>query len=144
MHTIAFTGPTKLSREQEEYVRREVGWVAANSDPVRYVSGAAFGVDTVAILAAWEAAHRKAEFYLTVPDRWHNESLVSFGREQGWTIEYVPGGYMPRNDRTVELADELHAFPETPVPVLRSGTWATIRRAERKGIPVHFLPLTHA
>lgn len=109
----------------------------------RFVSGAAIGVDTVAILAAWEYLVR-AEYYLIVPDRWHNGALVNFGRENGWTIEYVPGGYMPRNDRTIELADELHAFPETPVPVLRSGTWATIRRAERKGIPVVYHPLTGA
>lgn len=66
-----------------------------------------------------------------------------FGRQQGWTLIYVEGGYMRRNDKTVELATELHAFPQTPVPVLRSGTWATVRRAERKPIPVFFLPLTH-
>jgi hypothetical protein len=139
MHTIAFTGPTELSRLEEKYVRSQVAGLRAD----RFVSGAATGVDTVAIMAAWEYLNR-SEFYLTVPDRWHNGGLVNYARMEGWTIEYVPGGYMPRNDRTVELADELHAFPETPVPVLRSGTWATIRRAERKGIPVIFHPLTHA
>src|ERR1044072_4420894 len=141
MHTIAFTGPTELSPLQEAYVRRSVAGLRAD----RFVSGCAYGVDTQSMLSLWQEFLVPAEYVLTIPKgNWHNAGLAYLGAANGWTLEYINGGYMARNSRTVELADELHAFPETPVPVLRSGTWATIRRAERKGIAVIYHPLNHA
>ena len=50
-------------------------------------------------------------------------------------------GYMKRNDLTVSLIGELLAFPRTSEEERRSGTWAAIRRARKKRIPVHFFPL---
>ena len=138
MTTIAVTGPTKLSQVQAIYVHRKVQELRAD----RFVSGCAYGVDTQAILEAWES-HEGAQFTLTIPKgEWHNKALAEFGASVGWDIEYIDGGYMARNDRTIELTDVLIAFPETPDEVLRSGTWATVRRAQRKGIPFTIYPLS--
>lgn len=59
------------------------------------------------------------------------------------SIEYMPmfTSYMQRNDRIVELSDILIAFPKAETEELRSGTWATIRRARKKGIPVFIHPV---
>lgn len=139
MTTIAFSGPTELSQAQAIYVRRKAFELRAD----RFVSGCAYGVDTQAILGAWSGNSPDQAVTLTVPKgKWHNKALAEFGASIGWDIEYIDGGYMARNDRTIELADVLIAFPETPDEVLRSGTWATVRRAQRKGIPFTIYPLS--
>jgi hypothetical protein len=56
----------------------------------------------------------------------------------------IPGGYMKRNDVLVAHADVLLAFPKTPQEELRSGTWATIRRARKAGVEVRLFPLSEA
>lgn len=43
---------------------------------------------------------------------------------------------MRRNQQVVDAVDLLIACPHGFVEVLRSGTWATVRRARKKGIPV--------
>jgi len=59
------------------------------------------------------------------------------------TIELMPAGtsFMQRNDRIIELAHVLTAFPKTEREELRSGTWATIRRGRKKCIPVDIIPV---
>ncbi len=53
-------------------------------------------------------------------------------------VEYMPEGstYKDRNQRIVDVSDEVYGFPEYPEnhpKSLRSGTWQTIRMARRKG-----------
>lgn len=67
----------------------------------------------------------------------YNHGTHSLGK----VIE-VPGGYMVRNDAIVAHSDVLLAFPQTCTEVLRSGTWATIRRARKAGVEVHLFPLS--
>jgi hypothetical protein len=125
---------------EEAYIRRQIAGLRAD----RFVSGCAYGADTVAMLEAWQFLNCP-EYVLTIPvGKKYNAGLEYFGERNGWTLEYIKGGYMARNDRTIELATELHAFPATPDEILRSGTWATIRRAKRKGIPVCIHPLCDA
>jgi hypothetical protein len=55
-----------------------------------------------------------------------------------------PDGYKRRNQRIIDLADRLIAFPSYPEAhpeSRRSGTWQTIRMAQRKGIPVDWFAL---
>jgi hypothetical protein len=119
--------------------------------PKEFVTGACWGVDTHAArlgLALWKnGAHR-----IVVPNAAHNEELVSefevlenaAGRGQpSVTIERMPAGtgYMERNDRLVALADILLAFPSTRYEVVRSGTWATVRRARKAGVSIMVTPL---
>jgi hypothetical protein len=57
-------------------------------------------------------------------------------------VEMPPGtDYMDRDDELIRRSDELMAFPNR-TRTLRSGTWATVRRAEGKGIPWRAVLLT--
>ena len=99
------------------------------------VSGAAYGVDSQC--ARW-ALVQKIPVTLTIPvGRWHNRALANGEPD----VVLVEGGYMARNDETIRRSDVLIAFPETPHEETRSGTWATVRRARKKGIPIYFFPL---
>jgi predicted Rossmann fold nucleotide-binding protein DprA/Smf involved in DNA uptake len=44
-----------------------------------------------------------------------------------------PADPLERNRRMVNLCDQLFACPKEPTEVIRSGTWATIRYARKKG-----------
>jgi hypothetical protein len=79
----------------------------------------------------------------TGPDRWAEEAAVARGlktlifppdltdaRSQG----VITRRYHARNQQIVDAADEVFAFVS---PDRRGGTEDTIRRAERRGIPVH-------
>lgn len=63
---------------------------------------------------------------------------------QNWiqNIKVHPAGADPlrRNRDIVAACDILIAAPETDKEELRSGTWATVRYARAKGIPVVMLP----
>ena len=48
--------------------------------------------------------------------------------------------YLKRNKKIVDFCDELIACPNTTREELRSGTWATIRNARKKGKIVHIFP----
>jgi hypothetical protein len=51
-------------------------------------------------------------------------------------LELVPRDYQARNRDIVDAADVLLAAPRGGGETLRSGTWATIRRARVRGIPI--------
>ena len=110
---VAFSGELELSEAEVAMVRRRL---AAFERAEFYVSGAAFGVDTVAALAAMDlfpdACHR-----VYVPAAWHNEEAVAELGRRGAEVIEVPasgsraGSYMARNDRMVADCDVLLAFP---------------------------------
>lgn len=50
-----------------------------------------------------------------------------------------PRPYLQRNQDIVNSSHALIACPKEYVGVLRSGTWATVRRAMKKGIPVYLV-----
>lgn len=108
-----------------------------------FTTGGAYGIDTIAAKEAMKV-HPNALHRLCVPAAPFNRSISgSFS-----IIEYVPAGksvsdtYMARNDRIVAYSDVLLAWPLTAVEELRSGTWATIRRARKQGKEVRIYPLT--
>lgn len=51
-------------------------------------------------------------------------------------VMYEPKPYMARNQDIVDASNVLIATPHGP-EVMHSGTWATIRRARKKGIPIY-------
>jgi hypothetical protein len=55
------------------------------------------------------------------------------------SIVYQPRAPLERNSDIVNQVEMLFACPETKLEELRSGTWATVRRAKRKGIRVIFI-----
>ena len=141
MESISFSGPTEVNALEEAYIAKVVHDLEADE----FNSGGAFGVDSKAALYAW-AFHREAKHRLIVPKGcWHNEKLVEIlSKHPSITVEYVEGGYMRRNDRLVEACTRLVALPRTSREELRSGTWATIRRARKAGVPVDIYPLSDA
>ena len=123
------------------------------SDPTEFTTGGAVGIDSWACAIALKifggTLHR-----LVIPAAPYNEETVAQFIEKGPNlggriIEFmprVPGKranyhYMARNDRLVEYADVLLAFPLTEEEEVRSGTWATVRRARKVGIPVEIYPV---
>lgn len=133
MRAIAFTGEVELTRPQVSTVRCGVQHLAPAD---LYISGAAFGVDTVAGLTAIEL-HPHAEHRVYVPAAWHNAEGVEQLHQRGAVVIEVDqagsvgASYMARNDRMVAECTELVGFPYTAQEEVRSGTWATIRRARK-------------
>lgn len=58
------------------------------------------------------------------------------------SFEAMPDGsdYMDRNQRIVDISIDLTAFPRTHREE-RSGTWSTVWRARKKGIPIIIIPI---
>jgi hypothetical protein len=55
------------------------------------------------------------------------------------TVKYVTKSPLERNREIVDSVDELIAVPKTEREQLRSGTWATIRYAKKKGVPIKII-----
>ena len=53
-------------------------------------------------------------------------------------VNYNAAPYLKRNRHIVSMSDALLATPHGPEEV-RSGTWATIRYARKKGIPIYII-----
>jgi hypothetical protein len=139
----AFTGPSKLTREQELTVVKELDIVSDKYDVWR--SGCAFGVDTIVAHQA-DLDGRKIELY--VPAAGHNEALIDELEHERQIIE-CPAGLNPyrvRNETMVggwtrgtllhyPKADLLVAFLKSAT-FYRSGEWMTVNIAKRLGVPI--------
>jgi hypothetical protein len=146
MRAIAFTGPVDIT-DVEAYAVRCVLERVAPADA--YISGAVFGVDTAAALAAIDL-YPEAEHRVYVPAAWHNADVVTQLRRRGAVVFDVDcasstaASYMARNDLMVADCTALVGFPYTLTEELRSGTWATIRRARRAHRGIRLFPLREA
>jgi hypothetical protein len=140
---MAFTGPTEITAA-EGYLLCCALERLAPADV--YISGAAFGVETVCALAAMEL-YPDAQHRVYVPAAPHNRGALALLRARGAVILLAPSGgseaasYIARDDWMLADCTALTGFPYTPVEELRSGSWATIRRARKAGRDVRLLPL---
>lgn len=80
-----------------------------------------------------------------LPAGWQGSRWIVNG-DYNTEVEEMPNGtsLLDRDQRVVDEVQGLIAFPmhaEDHVESRRSGTWATIRMARRKGIPIVVLPL---
>jgi predicted Rossmann-fold nucleotide-binding protein len=108
-----------------------------------FVTGAAPGVDTLCHYLAY-AWRREAEHTLIVPNGKHNKDVVFFAMAMDIEVIAMPEGtdHLDRNSKMIGMADALLAFPGGSTELFRgSGTWSTIRRARKKGIPIYSYPL---
>lgn len=143
MRAMAFTGPTEITPVEAYAVCCGVERLAPADV---YISGAAHGVDTVCALAAMDL-YPDAEHRVYVPAAPHNRELVALLRARGAVVLLAPAersnaaSYMARNDWMVADCTALTGFPYTLCEELRSGTWATIRRARKAGRGVRLFPL---
>lgn len=137
---VTFTGPHKLKNRAST---REIITQALSElgDPDELRSGAAPGVDTIAFYASFARWGATAQHVFVPAGLMYNQDLVSLAKSEGCEITRVEGGYLKRDDAMVKGADLLIAFPNSMREELRSGTWATIRRAWKRGVPVRYLPL---
>lgn len=146
MRALAFTGPVEIT-DAEAHAVHEVLQRLEPADV--YISGAAYGVDTAAALAAMEL-YPAAEHRVYVPAAWHNAAAVEELRDRGATVVEVDrahstaASYMARNDLMVADCTALVGFPYTLTEELRSGTWATIRRARCASRGIRLFPLRDA
>ena len=117
-----------------------IGGIREHSDRGDQITqGGCIGADAIAMIVARLVFDRPIHTVLPAD---HSKVFAGW-RRYTTTWEQMPDGtsYMDRNDRLVEQIDKLIAFPMEATEVLRSGTWSTIRRARRKGIPVIIVPL---
>lgn len=132
----AVTGPRELSVDHGfAYSLVRYVFEAAVAHNVTEISnGCQYGVDTVCAHVAHAMFDERGVVLRGVVPKGmrHNTDALSFCNE----VEEVEGGYLARNERLIEHADVLVAFPYSISEELRSGTWATVRRARKKRIPV--------
>ena len=64
-------------------------------------------------------------------------SVVPMMHESSHGHVFPPAPYMTRNRAIVDACDVLIATPNSTSEAIRSGTWATVRYARIRGVPVH-------
>lgn len=160
---IAITGPSEPKNPL--WTRRIIeGVLKELKDVTEFRTGAAYGVDTDAYhLGLAEFPHASHVVCFPKGERSNQAVPAHACMQDGVRVLGIPGGYMKRNDALVEgimvvesvvegeefspvalavRADLLVAFPSGSVEELRSGTWATIRRARKLGVRVSLNPLS--
>lgn len=102
--------------------------------PQKLIQGCCVGIDTLACLITIQ--ERCASWGSQIEGWPAND--VSPAKRSDWAIgvctqvcEWLPA--LDRDDRMAERADLVAAVPDTDDEALRSGTWATVRRARRRG-----------
>lgn len=128
----AYSDVDRIKKMVEGYIRDLV------PTPTEFTTGAAYGIDSIAATVAWTYLEHPIVLRVCEPK---GQRFNEGAREWGFVIEEVEGGYMARNDRLVEHSDVLLAFPRSWREELRSGTWATVRRARKAGIEIRYFPL---
>lgn len=139
--SLGVTGPREVEPLDRLYVYRmvrvqlDVGGLSK-----RLVSGAQFGVDTIAARAARDT---DVPVVLAIPvGASFNESLLDEANQYGWEVRRVEGLSGASAGVTVALSRVLLAFPETRREEQRSSTWWTVRKARSAGIEIRFFPLS--
>lgn len=137
---IAFSGTRDVVSAQETTGRVLLAMGRVKEVPTDVFTGGAYGIDTIAAEAVslvWPSARH----HLVVPEGcvWNEELLNTLPGVI--RVHWITGGYMKRNDALIADADVLLAFPQGEVEQIRSGTWATVRRARKRGMDVRIYPL---
>ncbi len=155
MLIYGITGTQQPTKAGAEFIKQTLIGLPV---PDLVVSGGCIGVDS--IVGRWFADFTETDQHVILPAKLSKVSLW-FQEYPHVTFESMPEGtdYMDRNDRLVEYCmatagsyvvpnairytDVLKAFafPKEEKEVLRSGTWATIRRFRKVGIDPFIFPL---
>lgn len=142
-----FTGESALSSAEDEFVRGRLAWMSQTAirpgDVI--VTGAAYGVDSVVAMYFHEYRPGLRQF-IYYPSARHNMKLVSQAARGRWaTVRRVDppytgassgACYMARNSAMVNHGGKPYdtvvvGFPRTKRELIRSGPWATVRRARK-------------
>lgn len=134
---LSITGSTHLDSDGELIVERALKSIPGA--PAEFTTGGADGVDTFAAELGFQLyRHRTSIFRLCYPEGFYYNKAT---RRYANLIVPVPGGYLKRDDALVEFCTTLAAFPRSSEEYLRSGTWATVRRARKAKRIIMVFPL---
>lgn len=161
-YILAVTGPTRppssnTSAARKLYRLAEYKIAMRFGVPSELMTGCAFGIDTDSInffLHTWKSIK---VINLIVPAAPYNVAWVNtflngvhpdmppkivIRRMPRRKNQTAAKSYMERNTYLADNADVCAAFPHTTQEELRSGTWATIRRFERRDKAVVLRPIS--
>lgn len=149
MTRYAVTGPVGLTTPEADRIYAYLRQLRRLIQPGdQFVAGGAYGVDTyVARHAVGVLGFNARDCALFLPAADYNEIVALGFSEAGWRLVHCkrgktpPDSYMKRNDALVAFADVLWAFPRSAREEQRSGTWATVRRARKRGRTIYVFPL---
>lgn len=128
VHSLGFTGSSSEGIPTlAQIVKAEE--ILFHMQPANVHHGDCINAD--AWFHAWATGPRKYRPFVHV----HPPDKDTFRAGCIGNVNHVPKPYMKRNDDIVKASNALLAMPHGPEEV-RSGTWATIRRARKKGIPI--------
>ena len=130
MNRVGFTG-TQLgmtyAQQQKFYL------IITKLNPEYFYHGDCVGADA--------AAHTIVNMY--IPECKKEIFPPKYGGKRAYCKNYYKmhpkDDFLPRNKKIVAASDILIATPKETEEVLRSGTWATIRYAKAKGIPIYII-----
>ncbi|KKM26963.1 hypothetical protein LCGC14_1579490 [marine sediment metagenome] len=128
---VGFTGSSRIIGEAQARTLREVLRFWKGSGREEFHHGDCINADEAAHGFALECGY---EVIIHPPK---NSAKRAFCK--GATRILPPDDYIPRNHSIVDTSDWLIATPREFSEVLRSGTWATIRYARRRGIEVYMI-----
>lgn len=116
-------------------------WGLSLGDEVvtQVTTGGAKGIDRLAFFMAidiWPDAHHRV-----ILPKVYNGEFVTAAFECRADVIYTGLEPLERNHVILDHTDYLLAFPKTRKEVLRSGTWATIRYAKKRDLPLKIVPL---
>lgn len=140
MKTIGFTA----SRNIKGVNPRRMIWALQNLEQAKFVYGGCLGGDEAIAIWLTNFGPAGSRHHVILPA--NRAAVVEWWKYPNAAdpfplVEFMPEGsnYKDRNQRIVNVSDELVGFPEYPEnhpKSLRSGTWQTIRMGRKKGIPV--------
>lgn len=135
MTRYSFTGPTRLTQTQVEFVAARV---RALPPPDEVTTGGAPGVDMLVAnvaLSAWPSAVHRV--IVPAPPAPHAEAAVTALVARGAYVIVAPAGREPYRLRNEELVahGDLVAFVRRAT-FYRSGEWMTVNIARALGVPV--------
>jgi len=134
---LSITGSTHLDAYGEMVVENALKSIPGA--PEEFTTGGANGVDVYAAEIGFQLyRHATSIFRLCYPEGYYYNKAA---RRYANLIIPVPGGYLKRDDALVEYCTTLAAFPPSGEEYLRSGTWATVRRARKARRFIMVFPL---
>lgn len=128
--SFAFTGTRKgLTPAQRASLQRVLERLHAEGFTIAH-NGSAIGADYEAALIC-----RSIGFYIIA----HPSSLVTATAQIPFDETHPPAGAKKRDRDMVRAAEVLVACPVRPAEDVSSGTWYTIRYAQKQNVPVKFV-----
>lgn len=133
MSRIGFTGTREgMTENQRNLLEELLRDFASRHGISEFHSGDCVGADTEAYWIVKKCCNAKTIGH--IPKNSSQRSFLPYDKEE------TPSEYLQRNRNIVDSSDFLIAGPSGPETV-RSGTWATVRYANKKGKKVYILPL---